>query len=118
VCSDIGDLDLKERYDVILMDPPWENKHVKRKRNSSLGYNMLPNSQIQVQAHLLRSDKILRLGEEGVRLVVIHAKILCEKHYGTKRILRKRGEHLCNDDKPVVGVAALVTNILVTMTSQ
>jgi 16S rRNA G966 N2-methylase RsmD len=45
--SAIEELDLREQYDVILMDPPWENKHVKRKRNSSLGYNMLHNSQIQ-----------------------------------------------------------------------
>ena len=48
--SDIKELNLGlEQYDVIVLDPPWENKHVKRKRGSSLGYTMLPNSHIQAE---------------------------------------------------------------------
>jgi hypothetical protein len=59
--SDIEELDLREQYDVILMDPPWENKHVKRKRNSSLGYSMLHNSQIQAgeQKEKMKLDCLL-----------------------------------------------------------
>jgi len=33
-------------FDTIVMDPPWENKHVKRKKHSSLGYTMMANEEI------------------------------------------------------------------------
>ena len=39
---------LISKFDLVLMDPPWENKHVKRaKRNSSTGYSMLENDTIK-----------------------------------------------------------------------
>ncbi|XP_023335543.1 methyltransferase-like protein 4 isoform X1 [Eurytemora carolleeae] len=44
---DINTLGLETTFDLILMDPPWENKHVKRKLDSNLGYSMLNNHQIK-----------------------------------------------------------------------
>ena len=43
---DISDLDRisrEKKYDIILMDPPWTNKHVKRIKNNSSGYTMVEN---------------------------------------------------------------------------
>ena len=34
---------LNSKFDIILMDPPWENKHVKRERQRGKGYETLPN---------------------------------------------------------------------------
>nr|ALS04285.1 methyltransferase-like protein 4-like protein [Acartia pacifica] len=34
------------KFNIILMDPPWENKHVKRVKLSHSGYSMLDNNQI------------------------------------------------------------------------
>jgi len=45
---DVREMSLQSKFDLVLMDPPWENKHVKRaKRNSSTGYSMLENDTIK-----------------------------------------------------------------------
>ena len=33
-------------FKLILMDPPWQNKHIKRHKNKCDGYNMLDNEDI------------------------------------------------------------------------
>ena len=41
---DVANLDeLGSSYDLILMDPPWSNKHVKRAKKTNIGYQMMDN---------------------------------------------------------------------------
>ena len=42
----------KGKFKLIFMDPPWENKHVKRHKNKSDGYNMLSNEAIFRQINI------------------------------------------------------------------
>ncbi len=36
-----------EKYDIILMDPPWTNKHVKRIKNNASSYHMMENEVLE-----------------------------------------------------------------------
>ena len=33
-------------YDLILMEPPWSNKHVKRAKKTNVGYQMMDNDDL------------------------------------------------------------------------
>ena len=59
---DVANLDeLGSSYDLILMDPPWSNKHVKRAKKTNVGYKMMDNddlSQMPV-SKLLADDGLL-----------------------------------------------------------
>ena len=39
----------QRKFKVIIMDPPWENKHVKRRKNKIDGYQMLSNEDLALQ---------------------------------------------------------------------
>jgi len=39
---------LTSSYDVILMDPPWGNKHVKRVKRAGMGYDMMNNRDLEM----------------------------------------------------------------------
>ena len=65
--ADIGDLERSlgnHKFDLILMDPPWENKHISRlkRRKNETGYNTLLNQnvfdQIPIET-MLETDGIL-----------------------------------------------------------
>jgi len=36
----------EKSYDLILMDPPWSNKHIKRVKRKSMGYEMMDNDDL------------------------------------------------------------------------
>ena len=36
-----------EKYDIILMDPPWTNKHIKRIKNNASSYHMMENEVLE-----------------------------------------------------------------------
>ena len=45
--SDLDRLGSENKYDIILMDPPWTNKHVKRIKNNASSYNMVENEVLE-----------------------------------------------------------------------
>ena len=56
-CEDLG------QFDLILLDPPWENKHVKRHKTGADGYRMLDNQDLLT----MPVEKFLR--DDGIVLV-------------------------------------------------
>ena len=54
-CKDLG------QFDIILLDPPWENKHVKRHKYGADGYDMLGNEDLLniPVGNFLREDGIV-----------------------------------------------------------
>ena len=48
-------------YDLILMDPPWSNKHVKRAQMTGAGYMMMENDDLEKMpvTKLLNDDGLL-----------------------------------------------------------
>ena len=59
-------------FKAILMDPPWTNKHVKRRKNNSDSYQMLSNQEIF--DNLPQFDSIL--DENGLLIIWCTAKVL------------------------------------------
>ena len=81
--SDLDKLDSEEKYDIIVLDPPWTNKHVKRIKNNATGYSMVENEILE--------DIELRnkMTEDGLVVVWVTSK---ERHReSVRRMFRRWG---------------------------
>ena len=59
--SDLDRLGSENKYDIILMDPPWTNKHVKRIKNNVSGYSMVENEVLEDMelGHIMTEDGVV-----------------------------------------------------------